>query len=131
MAVLQVVVLPGQHTPHSTAALTAALDDAAGSWAAVAHDQGLQLVRWTATRWLLLAPLDPGEAACRALLHGSSHIRERLEAALKPARNMKCQMARRFHSHTPITRMPTASRHEGMHDMNVHVSASTHAGVML
>lgn len=38
-----------------------ALDDVAAAWAAVTYDEGLQLVRWSACRWIMLAELEPGK----------------------------------------------------------------------
>jgi hypothetical protein len=62
IAVLQVTVLPGQ-AEHSGALVMGMLDDVAAAWGAVAHDEGLQLVRWSSSRWILLAQLDPGQGA--------------------------------------------------------------------
>jgi hypothetical protein len=60
VAVLQLSVVPGQ-AAVSGGVLASALDDVAAAVAAVSHDEGLQLVRWGARRWLLLAQLEPGE----------------------------------------------------------------------
>ncbi|WIA09516.1 hypothetical protein OEZ85_008912 [Tetradesmus obliquus] len=49
--------------------LASALEDVAAAVAAVCHDEGLQLIRWTARRWLLLAQLEPGSSK-RAGLEG-------------------------------------------------------------
>ncbi|WIA29595.1 hypothetical protein OEZ86_012085 [Tetradesmus obliquus] len=49
--------------------LASALEDVAAAVAAVCHDEGLQLIRWAARRWLLLAQLEPGSSK-RAGLEG-------------------------------------------------------------
>jgi hypothetical protein len=64
VAVLQLYVVPGQAVV-SGGMLASALDDVAAAVAAVCHDEGLQLVRWGARRWLLLAQLEPGATAMR------------------------------------------------------------------
>eukprot|EP00775_Hariotina_reticulata_P011127 gene11127-11281_t len=58
MAIMQVTVLPGQAV-HSGSVLMGMLDDVAAAWGAVAHDEGLQLVRWSSDRWIFLAQFDP------------------------------------------------------------------------
>jgi hypothetical protein len=65
IAVLQLYVVPGQ-AAVSGGVLASALDDVAAAVAAVCHDEGLQLVRWGARRWLLLAQLEPGELGERS-----------------------------------------------------------------
>jgi hypothetical protein len=69
VAVLQLYVVPGQAAVPGSV-LASALDDVAAAVAAVCHDEGLQLIRWGAKRWLLLAQLEPGESCLsRLLLH--------------------------------------------------------------
>lgn len=69
VAVLQLCVLPGQAVVPG-GVLASALEDVAAAVAAVCHDEGLQLIRWAARRWLLLAQLEPGGSCvgcCRCI----------------------------------------------------------------
>jgi hypothetical protein len=41
--------------------MAVALDDVAVAWGIVAHDEGLQLVRWSPWRWIVLQQVEEGE----------------------------------------------------------------------
>lgn len=61
VAVLQVQLLPGQ-APVGMAALAGVLDDVYSACGAVAYDEGLQVVRWGPRSFVLVAPIDQGDA---------------------------------------------------------------------
>ncbi len=52
------------------ACLIQALDDVLVSWGNIAHDEGLQLVRWSMWRYMLIMTLDEGEHGLCTLEQG-------------------------------------------------------------
>jgi hypothetical protein len=67
LAVLTMAVAPGQtsgtgaSTGLGSGAIASVIDDVAASWSAVAHDEGMQLVRWSPWQWLVVQDLEDGE----------------------------------------------------------------------
>jgi hypothetical protein len=93
VAVLQLYVVPGQ-AAVSDGVLASALDDVAAAVAAVCHDEGLQLVRWGALRWLLLAQLEPGELGeCDGSLVGCRLARHMALCKAPPLTTMTVHVA--------------------------------------
>jgi hypothetical protein len=67
VGVLTMAVAPGQtsgtgaSTGLGSGAIASTIDDVAASWSAVAHDEGMQLVRWSPWQWLVVQDLEDGE----------------------------------------------------------------------
>lgn len=59
LAVINLAVAPGQSVVDQS--MFAVLDDIQGAWSVVAHDEGLQLIRWGAWTWYLLYPMETGK----------------------------------------------------------------------